>query len=180
MYYLGKTVNSNSSEFRVLFDNYFPTLCLFANRILNDRDSAKDIVQDVFVKLLGSDAMFENEQAIKAYLYILTRNGCLDNIKKGKNRFQSLDGKSFSYSESDFLDDVIREETFRLLDIAIKELGIQSQQIVKLTMNQLSNKEIADELSISVNTVKTLKLRAYKRLRGMLGHLLLMMILSKF
>ncbi|MFY0653671.1 MAG: sigma-70 family RNA polymerase sigma factor [Cyclobacteriaceae bacterium] len=179
MYYSGKALSHDSQEFRVLFDNYFPTLCLFAGKIINDKDAAKDVVQEVFIKLLGSDAMFENEKAIKAYLYVLTRNSCLDRIKKLKNGLMPIDIDSHDYSEESFLKDVVREETFRLLDIAIKELGAQSQQVVKLTMNQLSNKEIAEDLDISINTVKTLKLRSYNKIRKKLGGHFALILLSQ-
>ncbi|MEQ9287247.1 MAG: sigma-70 family RNA polymerase sigma factor [Cyclobacteriaceae bacterium] len=180
MYYLEKRVKYNSPDFKALFNTYFPTLCLFAERILHDRDGAKDVVQDVFIKLLKSDAMFENEKALKAYLYVLTRNDCIDTIKKNRNTEYSVKDDNRVYSENDFLEDVVKEETFHLLDQAIKELGIQSQKIIQLSLNQLSNSEIADELDISVNTVKTLKLRAYKRLRSLLGHQLMAALIADF
>ena len=170
MYYLDKKVKYNSQDFKALFNAYFPALCLYAERIVSDSDAAKDVVQEVFIKLLKSNAMFENEKAIKAYLYILTRNSCLDSIKKSRNDLRLTNEELFSYSENEFLEDIVKEETYRLLDIAIKELGLQSQRIIQLSMNQLSNPEIAEELNISVNTVKTLKLRAYKKLRGILSH----------
>lgn len=180
MHYLGKKVEYDSPDIKLLFNNYFPTLCLFSERILKDSDSAKDVVQDVFIKLLASDSTFENEKAIKAYLYVLTKNSSLDSIKKNRNSTQSISEELLSYSENDFLEDVVKEETFRQLDVAIKELGTQSQNVIKLTMNQLSNQEIAEELDISINTVKTLKLRAYKRLRELLGHQFMAIILAEF
>ena len=128
MYYLDKKVKYNSQDFKALFNAYFPALCLYAERIVSDSDAAKDVVQEVFIKLLKSNAMFENEKAIKAYLYILTRNSCLDSIKKSRNDLRLTNEELFSYSENE------------------------------------------EELNISVNTVKTLKLRAYKKLRGILSH----------
>ncbi len=180
MYYLDKKVNYHSKEFKALFDAYFPTLCLFAGKILSDSDVAKDVVQEVFVKLLRSDTMFENEKAVRAYLYILTRNDCLDVLKKNKKMHQVMKENEELYAENDFLEDVVREETYRLLDQAIKELGVQSQKVIQLSLNQLTNVEIADELNISINTVKTLKLRAYKRLRGIISRQLMVMILIEF
>ncbi|MEQ6119130.1 sigma-70 family RNA polymerase sigma factor [Reichenbachiella sp. MALMAid0571] len=180
MYYLDKKVKYNSPDFKALFNAYFPTLCLYAERIVSDSDAAKDVVQEVFIKLLKSDAMFENEKSIKAYLYILTRNSSIDSIKKNRNSLRLTDDEYFSYSENDFLEDIVKEETYRMLDVAIKKLGLQSQKIIQLSMNQLSNPEIAEELDISVNTVKTLKLRAYKKLKNILAHQLMSVILLNF
>ena len=180
MYYLGENINSESFFFKKLFESYFSTLCLFAQSILDDSDESKDVVQEVFLKLFNSKAIFDNEKAIKAYLYTSTRNGCLDALKANSKSFDLEDYQMSSYTENQFLIDVVKEETFRLLHIAIDQLSPQSQKTVELTMRSLSNKEIAHELGISINTVKTLKLRAYKKLRKILSPQFMGIILSFF
>ena len=138
MYYEGKKVKHNSSEFRQLFDSYFPTLCLFADKILKDSDTSKDIVQEVFIKLLALDARFENEKAVKAYLYVLTKNACIDYLNKQRKKGEISEASLQDHSENQFLEEIVREETYRLLELAIRELAPQSQKVVELTLNQLT------------------------------------------
>ena len=64
--------------------------------------------------------------------------------------------------DEDFiLENEIHEELYR----ALKDLPEQSRRVVVMTMHGLSNQEIASQLNISQNTVKTLKLKAYRVLR---------------
>ena len=52
-----------------LFTTFYPPLCLFANRILNNIDEAEDIVQNVFITLLQKNAKINRVTSLKAYLY---------------------------------------------------------------------------------------------------------------
>lgn len=63
-------------------------------------------------------------------------------------------------------------ETYAQLESAIKKLPEKSQKIIRLSLNAYSNKEIAEEMSITKNTVKSQKRIAYDKLRHSLGSLL--------
>lgn len=63
---------------------------------------------------------------------------------------------------------IIEEETFRLLHEEIQELPESAKNIMLLALNGLKNQEIADELDVSVNTVKTQKKIAYSKLKNKL------------
>lgn len=86
--------------------------------------------------------------------------------KKNRPQFESVDLAQEMPNEIDYL---IKEEAFRILDKAIKTLSPQTQQVLNLSLRGLSVKEIAKDLKISVNTVKTVKSRAYKLLRETYG-----------
>jgi len=84
-------------------------------------------------------------------------------------------------SEQHFSKQVIEEETFRLLLSEIRKLPEASQEIMILALNGLKNPEIAEELGISVNTVKTQKKIAYAKLKDKLGpHMGMMLLLILF
>ena len=74
---------------------------------------------------------------------------------------------------------ILEEEVHAMVYDAIKDLSERSRRVVILTMEGLSNPEIAKELGVSVNTVKTIKLRAYRvlreRLKGIQWLLLLLL-----
>ncbi|TKG96411.1 sigma-70 family RNA polymerase sigma factor [Puteibacter caeruleilacunae] len=180
MLYEGKRITINSSEFKLLFETYFPSLCLFSEKFIHDSTIAKDIAQDAFIKIWNSDKEFENEKAAKAYLYVLVKNASIDFIKEQKGITNVHADNEEIIAEDHFLQEIVREETYRMLDIALANLGEQTKRIVELTLQGNSNKIIADELEISVNTVKTLKLRAYKSLRDQLGNQFVAILMLEF
>lgn len=161
------------------FDNMYPAIYSFAIKILNDSFVAEDLTQEVFVKLWHKFEDFNSEIGIRAFLYQVIRNDCLNHIKhiKVKNKFQENNQQEKS-SESFFLRNVVEEETHRLVHLAIQQLPERARQIIELSMRGYKNEEIAEELNISLNTVKTQKARSYKKLKDSLKPVLyLLMIL---
>ncbi len=175
-----RIISGNNNYFKEIFDKYYPVMCVFANKLINDNELAKDLVQDVFIKILNVDIEFENEKALQAYLYVSTKNTCFTHLKKTKNISTVESAQVTIPSEKTVLNEILQQETYRLLEEAIKGLGEQSQKIIKLTLSGYTNKEAAKELNISINTVKTLKLRAYRILREKLGHQFVAILLTQF
>jgi len=161
----GKILAIDSTEFETFFKKYFPSIYIFAEKFTKDEMLAKDIAQEVFIKTWESSSDFENENALRAYLYLSARNQCINHLRKNKGKHADESPIDHIYIEDNYLDEVVREETFRLLDIAIQHLPPQSKKVIELTLKGLGNLEIAEKLHISVNTIKTHKLRAYKTIR---------------
>ncbi|WP_418639251.1 RNA polymerase sigma-70 factor [Winogradskyella sp.] len=158
-----------------LYETLYPSLCLFANTYLSDMDTAKDIVQEVFITIWERDTPYPNFYAIKALLYTAVRNRCLDYLKSKyhKSMVQSA-AIDFDHMLSDdfFYTQLTLTDTYAQLETAIQQLPKKSEAVIRLTLNDYTNKEIAEELCISKNTVKSQKRIAYKKLRHALGSLL--------
>ncbi|NOY96183.1 MAG: RNA polymerase sigma-70 factor [Chlorobi bacterium] len=178
MKFKDQILTDDCPEFKIIFKKYFPSLYLFAVKLTKNEFLTKDIVQEVFIKTWKSSNNFENENALKAFLYLSTKNQCIDHLRKRKDYKPNVpvDEKLF---EETYLDEVVREETFRLLDIVIEQLPPQRRKIVELTLKGMGNNEIAESLQISVNTVKTHKLRAYKTIREFMGSQFAVIILTE-
>ena len=84
-----------------------------------------------------------------------------------ENYFAQLDENDTD--DYDFLQEVTRQETIRILYTAIDQLPPQSRRVILLNLEGKNNNEVAGELKISVNTVKFLKKSAYETLRGLLS-----------
>ncbi len=169
----------DKKSFQRIFDNYFNALCVFGYRYISDSTAVEDMIQEVFVSFWEKQENFDNEKAIKAFLYTSVRNKCLNHMKH--QTVQKKHEERLIYeleSEQFFSQHIIEEETFNQLYIEIKDLPESAQNIMLLALNGLKNNEIAEELGISVNTVKTQKKIAYSKLKNNIGPLLQAVLLS--
>lgn len=169
----------NRKAFKTFFTDNFPSLVLFAGKYVENVDLATDIAQECFIRLWCSDISFVSLEKIKGFLYTTARNMALNQLKhKGVENFYIQYSKK--ESEAFFRDQIIEEETYQLLYQAIRQLSSQTQKIILLSLQGLSNAEIADKLHISVNSVRKLKYNAYRKLRILLrDHFYLMILLLK-
>ena len=88
--------------------------------------------------------------------------------------------KGMLESEEYLRDNVIEEEVYAIIYKAIDELAPQSRKVILLSLQELSNGEIAEKLGISVNSVRTLKQNAYKKLKGLLKEYFYFLFLLNF
>lgn len=157
--------------FRDLFDHYFNPLAAFGYKFVPDKDIVEDMVQESFIACWEKREDFDHINALKSFLYTSVRNKCLNHLKH--QAVQKKHENSLVYElESDhkFANHVIEEETFNLLHAEIRALPRSAQEIMMLALNGLKNQEIAEELNISLNTVKTQKKIAYSKLKDRMGH----------
>lgn len=162
-----RIVAKGGLTFREVFKRYFSQLCFFADKFVPTYVT-EDLVQDIFLRLWNSNEVFDNEKSLRIYLYVAVRNACLDFIKKESNRKKYIEAESSVDKESStfFINELLKEETLRILQDAIDSLPEKSGTVMSYVAKGYGNKEIAEVLEISVNTVKTHKLIAYKKLKA--------------
>ncbi|MEY8594126.1 RNA polymerase sigma-70 factor [Butyricimonas hominis] len=164
-----KKINIRQKEvFDKCFRVYYQTLCYFAYNYLKGQEEAEDVVQEVFIKLLDATESFDNEEHLKHYLYKAVRNACLNQIKLSGIRSEILNNiaKNSPQDENDFFVHVVRAEVYREIMAAVNELPNECGRVFKLAyVDGFSNEEVAEQLSISVNTVKSQKNKAKIQLR---------------
>lgn len=158
-----------------LYASCYAAMCVYVESIVKDMDSSKDIVQDLLVNLWHSDVQFASSKELMGYLYKSLYHNSLVYIRNKKKRASILDKIDKEKKEEedfakDFLLDTVQEEIVRLLYLYIDDLPRMRKQIIKLSVNGFSGKEIADKLGISVNTVKVQKNKSIKYLRDRLMH----------
>src|SRR5687768_256671 len=115
---------------QVIFKMFYAPLCIFAERMLRDRPAAEDIVGETLVKLWNRHTDFENMQNVKAFLYITTRNACLNMLKQMQR--ESLSKKQFAYISGDkegfILSEIVRAEVLNEIRREIDNLPAQCQK----------------------------------------------------
>lgn len=156
----------DEDAFRSIFNLFNARLCYFAGQLLAGEELPEDIVQDAFMKLWERRGNFTRIEAVKTFLYVTVKNRCL-NISKHrvvKNRY--LHSRNDFIEERTAVNNIIEAEVLHHMYNAIRELPSACRQVMRLSFDDgLNNKEIARQLDISVNTVKTQKLRGLRFLR---------------
>ena len=171
--------NMGNSAFDRFFESFYPTLVIFAQKYVEDIETAEDICQDAFLKVYVDDRSLQKYDNIKAYLYTLTKNSCHNYLKHNRVKDKYRKTK-VNDPETFFKDTLMEQETYRILYEAINTLPERSKEIIELSLNGLSNPQIAEELNISINTIKSSKLKSYQRLRELLkDHKLVIFLLLK-
>lgn len=164
---INKRSREDEERFKVLFREYFGSMCVFAGRYLHDEEMARDVVHDVFCGLWENLSELTEVSNMKNYLYTSVRNRCLDLLRRENIHHRYTEWK-LKEEEEFFETETLREDVYRLLDQAIQLLPDRSREILLLKLQGLKNQEIAEKLGVSVNTINTLKANAYKVIREQL------------
>ena len=155
----------NNIKFDDLFRYNYRPLCLYALYYLQDVDMAEDIVQESFTALwekLQEGAHVLNR---KSYLYMMVRNRCLDHLRKKGIPTESLKPYD-TYGIIDDDDAWERSQTEARLWTAIDSLPDKCREVFIMSKRDgLKYEEIADELGLSVNTVRNQISHALKVLK---------------
>jgi RNA polymerase sigma-70 factor (family 1) len=155
--------------FKLIFTVLYPSICFFADKYLHDHDEAEDITQEVFIALWDQRGNFNSIDHIKTFLYIAVRNKCLNVLKHRRIKEQyAREQPADATHTTAFEDHLIRSEVIHNIRRAIDSLPECQRKITLLGMQGLKNHEIAEDMNISVNTVKLQKKIAYRKLRKLL------------
>ncbi|HTJ12351.1 MAG TPA: RNA polymerase sigma-70 factor [Dinghuibacter sp.] len=162
--------NDDGNAFETLFLKHFPGLVAFVEAFAPGvRQEAEDVVSDVFAHLWRSRKQLIVHGSIKAYLYTATRNKALDYAKKRRIKTLPLNEDAGAYLFAHMQTperELLSKEMDAHLSRLIGQLSPQARIIFRMNRDEgLSYAEIADILSISVNTVKTHVYRALKFLK---------------
>jgi len=156
----------------MLYKKHAVALLAIAYNKTGNRADAEELVQECFINLYNHKNAIEENTSIRAYLYVILKNRIINLYRQAElhqkytvyiNQQQpSLSVSPLAYVET--------RELERLLKAEIEKLPPQCQMVFKLSREQhLTDKEIADELDISVNTVEQHKRKALRILRASLG-----------
>lgn len=155
-----------------LFEEYYQALVYFAFRMIRSREDAQDIAIESFAKLWEKREGFENYQNIKGFLYLTTRNACIDYFRRTqKDRLlkSALHHLSDTFQEETTGLEQIRAETLRKITEEMEKLPQQCRSVFELSVIRgLKSRQIADQLNISVSNVTSQKSRAVHILRAAL------------
>ena len=149
-----------------IFTSWYSSLCFFAFRLIQEEEAAKDIVQDVFVRMMEKKMSFESELHLKNFMYPSIKNNCLNYLRRQSAEKNYLD----NLQEEDFMEDtecrMVETELFEMLQKALDKLPRECRKVFELCyFQEMDNETAAQTLGVSVETVKAQKRRGKQILR---------------
>lgn len=163
---LQKQLQEDEQAFmETLFKTYFSFVCKTICRIVQDSATAEDLAQDVFIKIWNRRSELQ-QVYFKAYLQRAAINMALDHIDKNKRRGVHMPLEEHIEPVQAAPAGQSLQQTTRHIQQAIDKLPAKCREIFILSRyEELSYKEIATTLNISVKTVENQMITALKKLR---------------
>jgi len=172
-YELTERFNRNDkSAFTAIYDRYWGILYQHARRMLRDDQQAEDIVQDVFITLLHKEGQLRLRTNLSAYLYSITRNSVINQIRKNQVKVDYLQYLEHSPQSEGYLTDrnLLEKELAQQIENEIEALPPKMREVFEMSRKaHMKTAEIARERNVSQETVKKQLYQAMKILKGKLG-----------
>ena len=152
-----RLIGGDEDAFCELYAAYKNRLIYFAMRFLKSREYAEDVFQDAFTVVWQSRRFIDPDASFSSYLYTIIRNRLLNQLRDAANEEKLKE--SILSQALDYTDDTKREVMLNdlkfIISRALEQLTPRQREIFEMIREaQLSHKEIAGELGISVNTVQ--------------------------
>lgn len=165
------------------YEEFAVKVAFMAFRYLKDEDECKDLVMDLFEKIMKmpleerAQRIPEGEEQFKNWLFLVAKNMCLDVLKHKvvvQNYIDANQVELESKSESE------RKWDKQTFDYVLNQLNDSEQRVARMHFDGFSNDEISKELKVSYNTVRNQLSAAKKKIRKYISvYLIVYLILSQ-
>jgi len=158
--------SGSESAFTYLVNLYRDMVYSLCVNMLGDHTIAKDVSQEIFIKIFKAINRFEGNSSLRTWIYGISYNKCLDELKKRKRftKFKEL----FSYKVTS---QSYQKHTFENTIVVNAMESLRPEDKALLTfyyLEEMNLEEISEIVAISENTLKTRLFRARKKLRAIL------------
>jgi RNA polymerase sigma-70 factor (ECF subfamily) len=172
------TIDDTAADFQKLYREYYSALVVYAMSFEIHKIEAEDIVQDLFIHIWENEIEVDFSPAFNSFLYKSIKHRCLNHLKH-----QDVVDKYADFvhenaeDNADMGQEIDEREIYRQLSLAIDELPDKCKQIFEMHLSGKRNDEIAELLNISIETVKTQKKRAVRKIKDKMNPLFFISIL---
>lgn len=153
--------------FREIYDLYFNRIFVFAIKLIDAKDEAEDIALDSFTKIFKLHERFDNLPNILAFLYVTTRNACLNYLRHRQKVESKKKEWAITHLEKETWLEINQTEgeLLKAVYCALEELPKGSRDVIKMYLEGMKTEEISDRLQISSSTVRSQKRHAIQLLK---------------
>ncbi len=181
-----RLIDGDEDAFCELYAAYKNRLIYFAMRFLKSREYAEDIFQDAFTIVWQGRRFINPDASFSAYLYTIVRNRILNQLRDLANQDklkEQILSQAVNYT-NETKDTILANDLRQFISRGLQQLTPRQREIFKMSREkQMSHREIAEALGISVNTVQesisiSLRtLRAYLEKNSIVGADLILLLI---
>ncbi|WP_299780080.1 RNA polymerase sigma-70 factor [uncultured Formosa sp.] len=166
----------------LLYNTYWKVLFISSYNLLKDKEVCEEIIQDVFIDIWNKRKDLEIKVSLQSYLYACVRYKVFAEFRSNKvmrvELFEELD-RRMQYATPETK--IMHKELKQHIKFVVESLPEKCQRVYKLSRNeQLSHKEIAKQLNISIKTVENHITNALRILRASLGQVLFILLFFNY
>ena len=177
LYYIDAVKKGNVQAFSFLVEKYQKMVYTLALKLMKKSEEAEEMAQDTFVKAFQKLDSYEGKSKFSTWLYSITYNACISELRKRRIEFKSLDDRQVSDQDEQRMHDYYREnrkeDQEKYLNLALEKLPEDDQVLVTLYYyeNQ-SMDEISQITGLTVSNIKVKIHRARKKMYELLHEML--------
>jgi RNA polymerase sigma factor (sigma-70 family) len=173
-YYIGKVVSGQTNYFSFLVEKYQDIVFSIALKVLKNREDAEEMAQESFIKAYKSLHTFQGKAKFSTWLYRITYNTCISEVRKKRNYFVSTDDVQIQDEAEEMnLDGIPEENRERYVKMAMGKLPEDEYALVLLYyFEDQSIEEISKVTGLSASNAKVKLHRARKKLYTILNDML--------
>ncbi len=172
-YYITKILEGDSNAFAVLVDQYKDLVFSLSFKMLKNREEAEEAAQDTFVKVFKSLNNFKGDSKFSTWIYKVTYNTCLDQLKKNKRVQHTIPIDDFSQNQIQNLENVLdtideRDRNKMIQDCIHLLPSEEAFLLILFYFEEQSLEEISKIIDCTVNNVKVKLYRSRKKIASIL------------
>ena len=174
IWYIERVLKGDTQCFSHLVDKYKDIVYSIALKVLRNNEDAEEMAQESFIKAYKSLNTFKGTAKFSTWLYRITYNNCISEVRKKKLKFVSTDDIQISDEPEEMnFDDIPEENRAKYVKAALDKLPEEEYTIILLYyFEDKSVEEIGQITKLSESNVKVKLFRARKKLNSILKEML--------
>ena len=174
IYYIEKVLSGQTNNFSFIVEKYKDIVFSIALKVLRNREDAEEMAQESFIKAYKSLHTFKGNAKFSTWLYRITYNSCISEVRKKKLKFVSTDDVQVSDDVEEMNFDGIPEENrSKYIKAALEKLPEDDYTLILLFyFEEKSIEEICMITGLSESNAKVKLFRARKKLYSILNEML--------
>ncbi len=174
IWYISKVLNGETNYFSYFVDKYKDIVFSIAFKIIGNREDAEEMAQESFVRAFKSLHTFKGNAKFSTWLYRITYNNCISEVRKKKLKFISTDDVQLpDETEEMNFDGIPEENRTKYVKAALEKLPSDEYTLILLYyFDDKSVEEISAITKMTESNVKVKLFRARKKLQTLLNEML--------
>lgn len=175
-------IKGNQLAFTTLYKQYGGQAFALSFKYLCNKELAEDAVQNLFMKIWLKREELDVDKPINRFLFTVLRNDLLNILRDSKSNIFVLDDclelLNYLSDDSDTLQQDLDQEQLDMVRNAVEQLSPQRKKIFAMKVSgKYSNQEIADQLNLSINTIKFQYSQSIKQIKALIRKCAIMLLM---